>query len=229
MFITMVQSLALASVAWLSPGSITLVILLLMAGDDGQVKRGWHNGVAFLFGYLVMYSLIGAGVLVLGVNSTESASSEQSIIASYIFIGLGIVLLGFAYRNWRKKPSTVQTEQPSRFARLVDGITPLKAFGLAAFAAAVNLKNMAIFLSAVSVLLLSDLLLVTKLTLLLPLVLVFCISIIVPIGIYLLFPRRASDYLTRIKDSISRHSRSLGISLMLILGVLFLYRGFTGL
>lgn len=227
MFIVLLQALALASVAWLSPGSITLVILLLMSDGDG--RRGWINGGAFALGYLVMYSLIGVGVLVWGVNSAKNTPSEPGATTSYFLIGLGIALLAFAFRNWRKKPDATQQGQPSRFTKLVDGITPLKAFGLAVFAATVNFKNLAIFLSAVSVLLLSDLLLITKLTLLIPLVIVFCTSVLVPIGIYLLFPDRASDYLTRIKETISRHSRALGIALMLILGSLFLYRGISAL
>ncbi len=177
-----------------------------------------------------MYSLIGVGVLVSGIGSAENTPSQQSATTSYILIGLGILLLALTIRNWRKKPTpATESSQPSRFAKLVDGITPTKAFGLAAVVSIVNMKNLTIFLSAVSVLLFSNLLLATKLTMLIPLVLVFCTSVITPVAIYLLFPAQAHDYLTRIKDAISRYSRTLGIAATLILSCLFLYRGLTGL
>ncbi|MCA9996192.1 MAG: GAP family protein [Anaerolineales bacterium] len=217
------QSLALASVGLIAPGSITLVILLLMS------DHGWRNGVAFASGYIVMYSLIGAVMLLLGGNWAANGPTEQSLTTSFILLGLGIVLLAVSIRNWRKQPSVPQKEEPSRFAKLVDSITPLKAFGLAVIVSVVNVKNLTIFLSAVSVLLLSDLLLATQLTMLVPLVLLFCTSVITPVAIYLFFPDRASDYLNRIKDTISRYSRPLGITVTLILGCLFLYRGISGL
>lgn len=220
----LLQALAVASIGVIAPGSITAVILLLMS------DRGWRNGLAFASGYVVMYSLIGAGVLMLGVGSAENTPSQQSPTASYILIGLGIVLLALTIRNWRKKAEPqLDTKQPSRFAKLLDGITPLKAFGLAAVVSVVNVKNLAIFLSAVSVLLFSNLLLTTKLTMLIPLVFVFCTSVITPVAIYLLFPEHANDTLNRIKDAISHHSRTLGIAVTLILGCLLLYRGLTGL
>jgi threonine/homoserine/homoserine lactone efflux protein len=224
MITVFLQALAVASIGVFAPGSITLVILLLMS------DRGWRNGLAFASGYIVMYSLIGVGVLVSGIGSAENAPSQQSPTTSYILIGLGILLLALTIRNWRKKPDLEKdANQPSRFANMVDGITPLKAFGLAAVVSVVNMKNLTIFLSAISVLLFSDLLVATKLTMLIPLVLVFCTSVITPVAIYLLFPKHAHDYLTRIKDAISRYSRTLGIAVTLILGCLLLYRGLTGL
>lgn len=224
MMTVLLQALAVASIGIVAPGSITLVILLLMS------DRGWRNGLAFASGYVVMYSLIGASILVSGVGSAENTPSPQSPTTSYILIGLGVVLIILAIHTGRKKPeSPADGNQPARFARLIDGITPIRAFGLAAVVSVVNMKNLTIFLSAVSVLLFSRLALATKLTMLIPLVLVFCTSVITPIAIYLLFPARAYNYLFRIKDAIGRYSRTLGVAVTLILGCLFLYRGLTGL
>lgn len=218
------QSLALASAGLLAPGAITLVILLLVSDRRGR------NGVAFALGYIVVYLLIGVGVLVSGVNSAEFTPKEQSPTLSFILIGLGIILLLVTMWNWRNKPQLdAQNRKHSRFTKLVNGITPLKSFILAAIFSIFNLKNVIIFLSAVSVLLLSDLHLITKLTILLPLVLIFCISVIIPVTIYLVAPDRATDYLNRIKDVISGYSRPFGLATMLILGVLLCYHGISGL
>ena len=222
MISTLLQALALASVGLISPGSITLVILLLMS------DKSWRNGVAFASAYLVMYSLIGIATLTLGLNAAENRFSEQSPTSSIILIGLGLLLLGITLRNWLKKPSK-ENNRESRFTKIVDGITPLKAFGLASLASIINFKNLAIFLSAVSVLRLSDLPLATQISFLPPVVLVFCTSVITPIAIYFLFPKQSTHYLTRIKETVSNYSRPLGITVTLILGTLFIFRGLSGL
>ena len=224
MLTVLLQSLAVAALGLVSPGSITLVILLLMS------DRSWRNGLSFALGYIIMYSLIGASVLILGVNLAENNSTEQSNSISITLLIMGIVLLTVAFRNWRRPPRPpAGSATPSRFSRLVDGITPFKSLALAAIIAVVNVKNLTIFLSAVSVLLLSKLLLPAKLVILIPLVLVFCTSVITPIIIYFTFPDRASDYLTRIKTTIDRYSRPLGITVSLILGIALSYRGISGL
>ncbi len=222
MVTTLIQSLALASVGIISPGSITIVILLLMS------DRGWRNGLGYMAGYISMYTAIGVAVLVLGVNLAENASSEQSVTASVVLICLGLLLFAITFRNWRKPPIN-NGEQPSRFSKIIDSITPVRAFVFAATIAVINAKNLGIFLSAVSVLLLSSLLLTTKLAILVPLVLIFCLSVIVPVVIYVAVPTRANDYLTRIKQTIDRYSRPLGLIMPLILGAFLLYRGVTGL
>ena len=177
-----------------------------------------------------MYTLIGTAVLTLGISVAENADTEQSLTTSIILIGLSLLFFTLSFRNWRQQPEQDQDgEQTSRFAKIVDGITPIKSLALAAAISLINFKNLTIFLSAVSILLLSDLQLATQLTMLIPLVLIFCTSVIIPVTIYWLFPDHARDYLTRIKETIGRYSRPLGITVTLILGCLFLYRGLTGL
>ncbi len=218
------QSLAVAALGIISPGSITAVTLLLMS------DRGWRNGVSFLMGYIVMYATIGTGVLVLGVNSIEGNDSPQSVTTSIVLMALGLLLLLVGARNWRNKPGeNPENGRSSRFIKLLDSATPIKSFAFAATVAVINLKNLTIFLSAVSVLLLSNLLLTTKLTMLIPLILVFCTSVIIPVVIYFAFPDQANQYLTHIKNTIDRYSRPLGIALSIILGVLLFYRGISGL
>ena len=216
----LLQSLAVASVGILSPGSITIVILLLMS------DKGWRNGLAYMSGYITMYALMGAILLTVGVNFAENSSDEPSLTGSIILITLGVLLLGLTIRNWRKPSS--DNDPSSRFTTIIDRITPLKAFAFAATVAIINFKNLAIFLTAVSVLLLSTLPLPTQLTMLIPLVLIFCTSVIAPVVIYLAFPQHAHDYLNRIKETIDRYSRPLGIAVTLMLGLLFLTRALSG-
>lgn len=221
MLTVLLQSLVLASAGLLSVGSITIIILLLMS------KQGLRNGLAYLLGYVGGYMLIGVSVILVGYRVTENGSGESGNFMPTLFVILGTLLLFLALRNWRKSPST-NNENP-RLLLLIDKITPLKAFALGAAVTVINFKNLALFLTAVSIPLLSDLPLSSKIIIALLNALVFCTAIIVPVLVYILFPKRANQFLTWIKQAIETHSHTIGIWLPFIFGLLFLIRGISGL
>ena len=221
MLTVLVQSLVLASAGILSVGSITLVILLLIS------DRGWKNGLAYMLGYVSSYTLIGVSVVVAGYHATGNNTGKPSIISAILLIVLGTLLLWLSLRNWRK-PATESSTEP-RFFSIVNKITPFKAFAFGALVSIINFKNLALFMSALSVVILSNLLIAEKITITLLVVFVFCLSVIIPVFIYVSFPQRANSLLEGIKQSVERHSRSIGIWLPFIFGILFLIRGITTL
>ena len=219
------QALAVAALGILSPGAITVVTLLLTS------NRGWQNGVSFLAGYMLMYTLVGSAVLIFGITSIDPNFSVENLPtpSPAILISLGTAFLLGAVWNWRKEPAEDQGKAHSRFIALVDKATPAQSFAFATAIAMFNLKNLTIFLSSVSILLLSKLFLVTKLAMLIPLVLVFSIAIIIPIGIFFAFPEQANERLTTLKNKIDQYNRPLGIAFSAILGVVLFSRGVFGL
>ncbi len=217
----LMQALVLASSGLLSFGSITLVILLLIS------DRGWRNGLGYALGYTSAYAVIGVSAVVLGYRATENNTGEPSLFFPILLIVLGILLIWVSLRNWRK-PVSDEIEEP-RFFSIVDKITPPKAFGFGAMISVVNFKNLALFLTALSVVILSNLLIPQKIVVTLLVVLVFCLSVIIPIIIYFSFPKRAKDVLNSIKQTLNRHSRSIGIWAPLIFGLIFLTKGISEL
>ena len=220
----LLQTLSIAALGLLAPGSITLVILFLMSGREGK------NGIAFMFGYIATYSALGATLLTLDVNVPRIGRAEQSAAISFLLIGFAILFLVLAIRNWMQPPPPeADPDQPTGFARLVNGVTPRGAFGVAFVFAFANLKNLAIFLATVSKLLRSDLNLGSQLLILIPAVFVFCLCVMVPVGIFMLYREQSEDYLNDIKDRLGRYSRPLGIGLTVLLSLFLFYRGFSGL
>jgi len=217
----LIQSVVLATAGMLSVGSITIIILLLMS------EHGLRNGIAYMLGYVGGYMLIGISVIFVGYRVAENSSGESGSFMPILFVVLGLLLLFLAQRNWRKPPST-NSENP-RLLTLIDKITPLKAFALGAAITVINFKNLALFLTAVSIPLLSDLPLSQKLIIVMLDAFVFCTAVIVPVLIYILFPKRSDQFLNWIKQALESHSRAIGIWLPLIFGLLFLFRGISGL
>lgn len=221
MMTVFVQSLALASVGIISPGSITIVILLLMSG------KGWRNGMGYALGYIGMYSAIGVTAIVLGLGSAENINNEQSLTTSIVLLVLGTLLLLIGLRSWHTPPTEKREE--TRFSTILNTVTLPRSFGLGAVVAILNVKNLAIFLTSLSILLASTLPIPTQLLMFIPLILIFCISVIAPVLIYIAFPARADEYLTRIKQTIDRYSRPIGIVIPILIGILLLSRGIRGL
>jgi threonine/homoserine/homoserine lactone efflux protein len=219
----LLQSLILASGGIVSVGSITLVILLLIS------DKGWRNGLGYMLGYTISYSLIGIAVVLVGYNETKNNTRDPGIFLPVLFIILGTVLIGITLRNWRKPAVEPANKPPSRLFAFVDKTTPPKAFAFGAMVSVVNFKNLAIFLSAISVVHLSGLDLTFKIVISVLVALVFCLSVIVPVLIYVLFPKRSNELLNWIKQSLETNSRAIGIWLPLVFGLIFLIRGITGL
>ncbi len=217
----LIQSLVLASAGLLSVGSITIIILLLMS------DQGLRNGLGYMLGYTGGYMLIGISIILVGYTVTENGSRESGSFMPILFVGLGLLLLFLTQRNLRKPPSA-NNENP-RLLTLIDKLTPPKAFALGAVITVINFKNLALFLTAVSLPLLSDLPLLSKTIIVLFDALVFCTSVIVPVLVYILFPKRANQFLNWIKHAIETHSHAIGIWLPFIFGLLFLIRGISGL
>lgn len=221
---TFLQSLALASAGLIAPGSITLVILLLMS------NKGWLNGLSFMIGYIASYSLIGVVVLALEIGFAPNRGGPPTPTAALAMTVLGVVLLVLSISNWRTRPAAPgEHAQPSVFMQLVGEITPVKSFIIAAGFSVVNLKNFVTFIAAASVLGLSPIRLPVKLTLLIPVVLLFCTSVIIPVVIYRAFPERATEVLGSIKDWMARYGRPLLIAILLLLSFFFLSRGVGGI
>jgi len=223
MLSVLIQSLVLASGGIVSVGSITFVILLLIS------DKGWRNGLGYMLGYTLAYSLIGVAVVALGFNATANSSGEPSLFGPILFMIMGALLLWITQRNWRKPATEPDDNTPPRLFRFVDNTTPLKAFAFGAMVSVINFKNLAIFMSAVSVVHLSNLDLPFKIINVLLVALVFCLSVIVPVLIYVLFPKRSDELLNWIKQYLEKNSRAIGIWFPLVFGLLFLIKGITGL
>ena len=217
----LVQTLIFASSGLLSIGSITLVILLLIS------DRGWRNGLAYALGYTGAYCVIGISAVSIGYRTVQNSGSEPPLGVSILMLLLGLLLLGIAFRN-KSKPS-VENPAPPRFFSFVDSLTPLKSLGFGSAVSLINFKNLALYLTALSGVLLSDLLLPQKIIIALAAAMIFCLSVIIPVGIYLLFPKRASMLLNTLKNAIQNHSHAIGIWAPIIFGLIFIFKGISQL
>jgi hypothetical protein len=126
----------------ISPIPIIAVILMLFS------QRARVNGPAFLLGWVLALAVVSTVIYVLAHDGNVATSSTASDSVSWGKIALGVLLLAFARRNWRKRPAPGEEPSMPTWLATVESVSPVKAFGLAVVLAAVNPKNLILTLGA---------------------------------------------------------------------------------
>jgi threonine/homoserine/homoserine lactone efflux protein len=134
--------LPLAVAAALSPFPIVAVVLLL------ATPRASADGLAFLLGWLVGLSLVGAVMLLIagGVDATENG--EPATWVSLLELALGALLLFVGIRGFRGRPSGGEQAELPKWMRSLDSVGPPKAFGLGLLLSGLNPKNLLLTVAA---------------------------------------------------------------------------------
>ncbi len=120
----------------ISPVPIIAVILMLFS------RRAKVNGPVFLLGWVLALAAVSVVVYVLAHDGDVATSSTANNSVSWGKIGLGVLLLGLARRNWRKRPAAGEEPEMPKWMASVDAVSPGKAFGLGLVLAGVNPKNL---------------------------------------------------------------------------------------
>src|SRR5262249_57851436 len=118
----------------LSPLPIVAVILML-----GTAKAR-STGPVFALGWIAGLVIVSVIVLLVAGDADHPDSATSTSI-NWLEVGLGLVFLAMAAREWRSRPQhAAATPMPQQLAT-VDAFTPAKSLALGAGLAAINPKN----------------------------------------------------------------------------------------
>ncbi|MFD8597889.1 GAP family protein [Kitasatospora sp. NPDC059646] len=126
----------LASAVGIAISPLPLVAVILMLATP----KGRANGAAFTAGW------VGALAVVVGVvvaaGSSVGGGGGRPTWADWLKLGLGVLFVLMAARQWRSRPRAGQEAEPPGWMRAVDGFGTGRAAGLAVVLAAANPKNL---------------------------------------------------------------------------------------
>ncbi len=200
-----------------------IVVLLLLLGEGGLRKAS-----AFVAGMLAMRMV--QGVLfgwVFGAAAEAYPDDGPQIIASTLFLVLGLLLLVAAAKKWRKQPDP--DDPPPQWMAALAGMPPLKAFGAGAGVITIDVKQLVFTLAAIDVIQGAALEPVAEAGLYLFFALATQTLVLLPILVFAVAPQQAAKPLHAVQAWLERNNRPIMIGVSLVFGLWFLVKGITGL
>jgi threonine/homoserine/homoserine lactone efflux protein len=212
------ELIPLALVVAISPLSIIPAVLVL------HTPRPKPTSLAYLAGWIVGLAALTA--IFVEVSSLLGGLDKTPAWASWLRIVVGIALLVFGVFRWLTRKRSAHT--PAWMGKIT-GATPARAAVIAAVLVVVNPK--VLFICAAAGLAIGSAGLGTAGAWISVVfyVLVAASSAAIPVLAYAVAGERLDGPLTRLKDWMERHNAALVAIILIVIGVLVLYKGIHGL
>jgi threonine/homoserine/homoserine lactone efflux protein len=212
------ELIPLALVVAISPLSIIPAVLVL------HTPRPKPTSLAYLAGWIVGLAALTA--IFVEVSSLLGGLDKTPAWASWLRIVIGIALLVFGVFRWLTRKRSAHT---TAWMGKITGATPGRAAVIAAVLVVVNPK--VLFICAAAGLAIGSAGLGTAGAWISVVfyVLVAASSAAIPVLAYAVAGERLDGPLTRLKDWMERHNAALVAAILIVIGVLVLYKGIHGL
>jgi hypothetical protein len=219
-----VDLLALSIASAMGPGQIIFDTLLLLSPEGAVIKVG-----SFVAGMTTVRLIQGIlfGFILSGAVNSISSSNQPNAISSTLLLVLGIALLITAYRQWQNEDDS--DGSPPKWLSMIEGLTPIKAFGIGSILIATSPNLWVFTLNAIAAISEAQLSRLNSTTAFLLFILVAELLVLLPILMRILMPDKAIKYLHTFADWLNRNNRILMIVISLVFGLYFLMKGMANL
>ena len=196
--------------AAISPVAVMVLLAVMMK------EKARRNSLLFLLGYtLILIALGVVGVYVLKAGS----GGAKSKVDGYIDIALGTlcfvaILVSLRPKKKEAKPATRGKD-----------LKASRAFLLGIIAMLTNMSTIVCYLAGAHEISKAELGVGESLLSLALLILVTLTTVLIPIGVYFVFPTRSEKALSSFNAWLSKHSKVIGASVLLVFGTYLLIKG----
>jgi threonine/homoserine/homoserine lactone efflux protein len=212
------ELIPLALVIALSPLSIIPAVLAL------HTDRPRPTGLAFLAGWLLgLATLVSLFVV---ASDLVGSLDKPPGWASWLRIVVGAALIVFGGYKWATR---AKSEHSPAWMRKLSGLTPGRAVVTAAVLAVVNPKVLFICIAAGLAIGTAGIGVTHAWLAMVYFVLIAGSTVILPVLAYTVSGERLADPLTRLKEWMGRQHATLVAAILLVIGVMVLYKGIHGL
>ena len=123
---------------------VPIIAVVLLVGSDG----GRAKGLAFVVAWCLGLAAVAAIVLVFAGVADASEAGEPATWVNLLLLGLGLLVLALAVKQWRGRPRAGEETPAPRWMRTVDDLTVAKAAGAGFALSALNPKNVLLTVAA---------------------------------------------------------------------------------
>jgi threonine/homoserine/homoserine lactone efflux protein len=205
----------------LSPAPIIAVILML------GTPKARSNGPAFALGWIV--GLVAVSVVVLTVASgADDPDSASSSGVNWVTLGLGVLFLVLASREWRARPKHGEATTLPKWMDTVDHFGAGKALALGLALSAANPKNLALTLAAAGAIAQAGLSVGENAVAVAVFVVLASVTVVGPVAFYLVAGAKADGPLASLKTFMTDHNAVIMMVVLLVLGAKLIGSGLSG-
>lgn len=207
----------------LSPMPIAALILMLLS------KRAKINSVMFAIGWILGLAGLVLIVTFLVGESAHTVSADSGLNLKTLIDGvLGVVLVGFAIKQWKNRSKPGKTPKMPKWMSAVETFSPTKALGIGFLLATINLKNTPMGITAgAAISQLAKNSAEQTVGIIIYLALASC-TITVPVILFLLFGNGLKKTLQSLKEWLVANNATIMFVLFLILGIVLISKAFGG-
>lgn len=205
------QILSLALGVAISPIPIIGVVLMLVT------PRARANGPAFVVGWLLGLSIIGAIVLLAAPDPTSDSGGPATWVSTLELV-LGALLVLMAAKQWRGRPHGDEQAATPKWMGAIDGFTAPKALGAGVVLSAANPKNLLLAIAAATAIVQTGIPGSQQAISYAVFALIGTIGVAAPVVIYFALGERAGPVLDRLKTWLAQNNGVIMAVLLLIIG-----------
>jgi threonine/homoserine/homoserine lactone efflux protein len=217
------QVLSLGVGVSLSPVPIIAVVLML------GTPRGRVNGPVFVVGWILGLAVVGTIVLVAASGADAHDAGEPATWVDWTKLGLGVLLLLVAVRQWRGRPRSSDDAALPKWMQTIDGFKPARTFAIAAALSGINPKNLLLTVAAAAAIAQTGIDAGEQAIALAVFILVGTLGPALPVAIYFALGARAKHLLDDLKVWLAANNVAIMAVLCLVIGAKLIGDGISGL
>jgi threonine/homoserine/homoserine lactone efflux protein len=193
---------------------VPIIAVVLLLGSD----RRRTKSVAFVVAWGVGLTAVGAIVLLLGGGADASDDGEPATWANVLLLGLGLLLLAYAVKQWRGRPSAGDEAPTPGWMRTLNDFTTAKASGAGFALSALNPKNVLLTVAAGAEIAEVGLPARQQIAVLLAFAVIASVGVLSPLALSLVLGDRSREPLERLRDWMARNNAVIMAVLFLLIG-----------
>jgi threonine/homoserine/homoserine lactone efflux protein len=201
-----------------------IAVVLVLGGDRGTV-----TGTAFVLAWAVGLGAVGAVALLFAGAADASEDGAPATWVDLVLLGLGLLLLGLAVKQWRSRSSSDVETPPPGWMRTIDRFTPARAGGAGFALSALNPKNALLTVAAAAEIAEFGLSAGSQAVVLLGFVLIASVGVLAPLVLAVVLGDRSHDLLEGVRGWMARHSAAIMAVLFLVIGAKLIGDAVAGL
>jgi hypothetical protein len=206
----------------ISPMPVVAMVLMLMT------PRARATGALFVLGWVLGIAVAGAILLSLAGPTDPSEDGAPAAWVDWLKLVLGVLLVLLAAKQWRGRPHPGAEVPMPKWMRALDGMTPLKAAGLAVVLGTVNPKNLLFIVGGVAAVAQTGVSTSDQVVAWIVFTLIATIGVATPFVIYIGMGDRAAGILDGLRTWMVHNNTAVMAVLCLIVGVKLIGDAITG-